>query len=228
MQKDFDAFWEMKFELRIETADGVLLKCSVVSRCMVVYHKAYTPILFHVNPPVVYSGADIEIWFNPKGVISKIENLNTDDMPFVNAKIDKAHINFEGKVDSETKIQGWVRNRIHGEVTDQPISLSSKLNMLWEVGNSLKQAIEMTTCTFDQKNCYEVKSIPVIHSISAASGFTTGKQNLMIKGFGLDNATLSIEAAGEVCTPTFISKEQVNCTTGAASSASVALPQAGQ
>jgi hypothetical protein len=86
----------------------------------------------------------------------------------------------------------------------------------------------MTTCTFDQKNCYETKTIPVIHSISAVSGFTTGRQNLMIKGFGLDNATISIETAGIKCTPTFISKEQVNCTTGSAPSATIASPQAGQ
>jgi hypothetical protein len=87
----------------------------------------------------VYSGADVEIWFNPKGVMDKIENLNSDDLPFVNVKIAAAHVNFDGKINDETKFTSWARNRIHGEITDQPNSLNSKLNMLWEVGNSLKQ-----------------------------------------------------------------------------------------
>lgn len=58
--------------------------------------------MFYINPPVVYSGAEVEIWFNPKGVMDKIDNLNSDDLPFVNAKLGDALIDFEGTVTSET------------------------------------------------------------------------------------------------------------------------------
>lgn len=63
--------------------------------------------MFHINPPVVYSGAKIEIWFNPKNVMHKIEEVPEEDMPFVNAKLDNAHINFEGQITSESTFKGW-------------------------------------------------------------------------------------------------------------------------
>lgn len=105
--------------------------------------------MFYVNPPVIYSGAEVEIWFNPKGMMDKIANLNSDDLPFVNTKFGKALVDFEGTVDSETTFSGWTRNRVIGRVTDQPPAGNSLPMMLWEVGNSLQQDVEMTTCLYN-------------------------------------------------------------------------------
>jgi hypothetical protein len=223
-QTSFDSLNEIVFYLKVTNGEGKVLECEVSSKCKVSYRKMYTPVIFRINPPVIYKGLDVEIWYDPKSVMSKIENLNSDDLPFVNAKFGSAHVDFEYKVTSETSISSWRMNRVHGSVTDQPNSLKTKFNMLWEVGNSLKQEVEMKTCNFNQSDCYETKTVPVIHSISHAEGYTSGGQNLVINGYGFDNATLSIIVAGVKCIPTLIKKDYVNCTTGQASSPSVTTP----
>jgi len=77
--------------------------------------------------------------------------------------------------------------------------------------------------------CYEAKTVPVIRSINAASGYTTGSQEIIISGYGFDNATLDIKADGIDCKPTAITKEEVKCTTGISSKIGVDnVPQAGQ
>lgn len=79
------------------------------------------------------------------------------------------------------------------------------------------------------KECYEAKTVPVIRRINAVSGYTTGSQELIISGYGFDNATLDIKAGGVACTPTVITKEEVKCNTGISLAIGVdKMPQAGQ
>jgi hypothetical protein len=88
--------------------------------------------------------------------------------------------------------------------------------MLWETGNTMLHP-QAKTCTYDMTDCYFTKTIPVIQSVSANSGYTTGGQNFTIEGFGFDNATLDIQVAGQSCVPTFIGKEKIQCLTQASS-----------
>ena len=98
----------MKFDLKVINpdfdGDSVTLACAAneVTRCQVTYNRFYSPTLYYVNPPVVYSGAKVDIWFNPKSTMELIKDIASDNLPFINAKMDKALINFEGLVDSET------------------------------------------------------------------------------------------------------------------------------
>jgi hypothetical protein len=57
-----------------------------------------TPILKYISPPVVYQEAEVELIFDPKSIMGRIKNVATDDLPFVQAKIGLANINFEGYV----------------------------------------------------------------------------------------------------------------------------------
>ena len=50
--------------------------------------------------------------------MTMITDLPTDDMPFINAKIDKALIDFETTVDYLTTIQHNTRSVVRGFVTD--------------------------------------------------------------------------------------------------------------
>lgn len=214
----FDGYWEMKFIIKVQKINDLgeteILECKKGEEkyCTVAFKKHYTPVLHYVNPPVVYKGSTIELWFNSKGVQETIGELNSDDLPFVNAKIGEALIDFEGEVDHETTWPWWARTYVRGKVTDQPPGKNVDVNMLWEVGHAKKQKQEMTTCTFDEKECYTVKVVPVIHSISNSTGYTTGGQNMVIEGFGFDNATLDLDIAGVKCIPSFVTKTKIICT----------------
>jgi hypothetical protein len=77
-----------------------------------------TPILKYISPPVVYQDAEIELIFDPKSIMSRIKNVASDDLPFVQAKIGLANINFEGYVKSDTGFRGWYNNVVQGKVGD--------------------------------------------------------------------------------------------------------------
>jgi hypothetical protein len=140
-QEKFDQYAFMKFELSIQRNDHfgepVEMKCKETWRCLLTFKKHFTPILLALNPPIVYKNSMTEFWFNPKSTANLMENLEAEDLPFVNAKINGALVDFEGQVDHETKIHGWRWNRVRGRVTDQPPSSKAVPQMLWETGNAL-------------------------------------------------------------------------------------------
>lgn len=105
-QEKFDQYNSMKFELSIQRVDEfgetIEIKCAQQWRCMLTYQKQYTPLLMSLNPPIVYKDSITEFHFNPKGIMGLIENLNSDDLPFVNGKINGALLDYEGYVSYET------------------------------------------------------------------------------------------------------------------------------
>jgi hypothetical protein len=54
--------------------------------------------------------------------MNKIKDVASDDLPFVQAKIGLANINFEGYVRSDQGFRGWYNNNVRGIVGDQKIS----------------------------------------------------------------------------------------------------------
>jgi hypothetical protein len=77
------------------------LNCKNTNKCRLVYHRHLTPILKYIVPPVVYQEAEVELIFDPKSVMNRIKDVASDDLPFVQAKIGLANINFEGYVASD-------------------------------------------------------------------------------------------------------------------------------
>ena len=63
--------------------------------------------------------------------------------------------------------------------------------MLWETGNAAVALQQATFCDYAGTNCYQGKSVPVIFSVSANSGYITGGQNLTVKGYGFDAGTVT-------------------------------------
>jgi hypothetical protein len=88
----------MQFVIKIQNRDSNgktrILTCAKESRCTLTYHKGYTPVLYYINPPVVYQGVYTDFWFNPKNVPAVTTIMKSDDLPFVNAKIGNALVNF--------------------------------------------------------------------------------------------------------------------------------------
>lgn len=113
-------------------------------------------------------------------------------------------------------------------MTDQPISKDSTAVMMWETGKSLTQDVEIKHCTYDMTDCYKIKTLPVILGVSLNEGYTTGGQNITVKGFGFDEGAIVATVDGKACIVTARHKKTFDCTSASTSSASVSAPQAGQ
>jgi hypothetical protein len=89
-----------------------------------VYQKQYTPLIYHIQPAVVYKGTYAEIWFSPKNTMNLIQGLLDDERPFINAKIDGANMEFDGFVSYTTGFTNryYARDKVRGLVTDQFVS----------------------------------------------------------------------------------------------------------
>ena len=68
----------------------------------------------HLNPPVVYLDSMTEVVFNPKSVTNLIQDLSSDEMPFINVRIGGNQIDFEYNVEYETSFRKWHLNNAMG------------------------------------------------------------------------------------------------------------------
>jgi len=173
-----DSYLTMSFRLDVQASDGLneeqTLTCPTVSKCTIKFQRSYTPIVHYLSPPVLYFEQMTEVWFNPKSTTNLIQNLQSDEMQFINTKVAGYQIDFEFHVDSETTFSHWRSNRITGQVGDQLPEASQNLTMLWETGYADNQETENLHCSFDNSTCYQVKTVPVIFETSANSGYRTG------------------------------------------------------
>jgi hypothetical protein len=74
-------------------------------------------------------------------------------------------------------------------------------------------------CNFAGDDCWYIKTHPKIDTISAASGYMTGGQELTITGWGLRGTTLAnVEVLVDdvACRVTSSTLEEIKCMTGAA------------
>jgi hypothetical protein len=106
--------------------------------------------------------------------MNKIKDLATDELPFVQAKIGLANINFENYVSSTTSFRGWYNNNVRGIVGDQKIANNLSVDFLWETGYAIHDPVLMNNCNYANDKCYKVKTVPAIYSVSQNNGWTTG------------------------------------------------------
>lgn len=88
-----------------------------MARCTITYQKTFSPVLYFINPQVVYNGAEVDFHFDPKNKFIYDDQLE-ERKPFVNAKIGNALIDFDGYVDENTPVYGHNLNNVRGKVTD--------------------------------------------------------------------------------------------------------------
>lgn len=85
---------------------------------MIHFKKPHTPVVYELNPPVVYFNSETHFWFDPKSVPGLLTDLASDEMAFINAKIGGALVDFEGFVDFDDSYRAWERNYVKGRVGD--------------------------------------------------------------------------------------------------------------
>lgn len=177
--------------------------------------KDYTPMIHYITPRVTYYDSYTQVVFNPKNTLHLIKDLDGDEMPFINTKIGGNLIDFEFAVDSKTEYNPWTRNRARGQIGENTISKKQDITMMWETGKAVVASHESTFCSFDQTDCYQAKSIPVIFDISENLGYKTGGQNITVKGYGFDTGVIDAKVDGQVCDVTAFSKYEFSCKVNA-------------
>jgi len=140
----FDKYDTMTFELRLIAEDADLgpvpMSCRNPSNCRIVYQKQYTPVMYFLKPPVVYFESLTELWFDPRRTPNLIQDLDQDEMQFINAKLGNSLLDFEFNVDFDTSFAQYNKNRVTGQVGELPIG-DYNISMQWETGKALTQKI---------------------------------------------------------------------------------------
>lgn len=101
--------------------------------------------------------------------------------------------------------------------------------MLWETGNSWTQRNTVKTCSYDNTDCYEARTVPVIFDISQNTGYLTGGQNLTVRGFGFNHKKIDVKIDGAPCTVTRYMDDKFDCQVSSKAEISkIDTPQLGQ
>jgi hypothetical protein len=156
-------------------------------------------VVFYLAPPVIYYESTTEVWFHAKHTQNLLQNLQSDEMRFVNVEIGGSKLDFEGYVDSTTSWSGYSDSRVTGQVGEMPVGPKQDISMLWEVGHAMVTEEESVHCSYDNKNCYRALNVPVIFNMSSHEGFTSGHQNLTIHGHGFDHKEITVTIDGVDC-----------------------------
>lgn len=108
--------------------------------------------MHYISPPVVYSDSWVQMWFDPKSTNSLIEELQDDEMAFINAKVGGQLIDFEETVTSEDSFNGYggiAAVVTTGQVGEVLPGQHLEMSMLWEVGQTYTDGAMMTHCSYD-------------------------------------------------------------------------------
>jgi hypothetical protein len=189
-------FW-ISVVAKTEFPDDALLECTGnKNNCKFIMRRTYTPHIYYISPRVTYSDSFTTVYFNPKNTMSLIKDLDSDEFPFINAKVGGNLLDFEDNVASDTGYSAWYKNKALGQVGENTISKKSSLSMMWETGKATVSDQEAKFCNFDQSDCYLAKSVPVIFGASAHKGYKTGGQNITVTGYGFDSGTIEARVDG--------------------------------
>ena len=108
----FDEYSSMSFYVKIlinGESGPEQLECpgNIRSKCLIRFKRDVTPVVYTLQPPVVYYESMTELWFDPKYTTVLIDDLLSDEMPFINAKVGGSLMDFEFNVDDETTFSGY-------------------------------------------------------------------------------------------------------------------------
>ena len=219
VQEIIDSFKTMSFDVFVQASDELSdegfnkLQCkeSNIASCRIYFKKDYTPVIYGLEPPVVYYGSRTNLWFDPKATMGVIKDLIEEQKPFINAKVGGALIDFDDFVTFETSYAAWIRNYATGIVGDQLPSKSQDLSMLWETGNANLVMQDALHCSYDNTTCYKAKTVPVIFNMNTHTAYKTGGANLTVQGKGFNSPKIKATLDGQDCTVTRYSKDSFSC-----------------
>jgi len=83
---------------------------------------------------------------------------------------------------------------------------------MWETGQAGVMDHKMLHCSYDNKTCYQAKTVPVIHELSSNTGYMSGGQNLTVTGYGFESGKITAKVGELPCEVTSYDKTAFSCT----------------
>jgi hypothetical protein len=174
-------------------------------------HWNYTPTIHGVRPPVLYYGMVANVYMNTK---EAPRGKKTGELP-VSLVLEGFRMEHESYLDEDTNLNRNADMTVQGIVQTESRAVNANLEVLFNgVGKALYNTVSSQTCDINGLNCYNVKVAPSITEISQTAGYTTGGQELKIKGYGFD-ATPTVMVGDALCTLTSYTETEIICETGA-------------
>jgi hypothetical protein len=155
--------------------------------------------------------------------MNRVKDVESGDLPFVQAKIGTANINFEDYVGAGRTFRGWYPNQVRGKVGDQKIAKSLPVNMLWETGYAIHDEVQMQYCNYDASDCYHAKTVPAVYTIDQKNGYLTGGQIISVTGFGFGSGTIKATLDGVDCSVLTQTTTEFTCRAGSKESVSTTV-----
>jgi IPT/TIG domain len=175
------------------------LKCQTASRCYVTLSRSYTPQLYSLVPRVMHHGSEVDWVIDPRSVQ---EVKNAIELPFTSVTVGKQQMSFDDFslfMNESSSMDTWTKNWVRSMAYQVEPSASQDVNFKFRAGNAFQRDASMIQCDITNTTCYKAKVVPVIESVSASSGFTTGGQLLEIDGYGFLSNNLNVKVDGVDC-----------------------------
>jgi len=184
-------------------ANGATQTCSSSSNCRIQPTWDYTPIFYGVSPQVLYPGQKVTYIVNP----AKAPNhrLESTFLTYIEVNIDDIQMDMRPYADPESTVPNtmtnWVKNYIPGRnMATHRNNDSTAVGWIHGAGNAYKLELASKTCNLDASHCYDAQVMAAISSISSQGGYSSGGQELIIKGTSFNATTTTVEVDGELCT----------------------------
>jgi hypothetical protein len=82
---------------------------------------------------------------------------------------------------------------------------------MWETGKARVDPDRATTCSFDGKDCYQSKVVPVIYNVSYHEGWSSGGQNITVFGHGFSSGEVKAYLDDVECVLTSKTDTEFSC-----------------
>jgi hypothetical protein len=139
-------------------------------------------------PNNVAFGMPINMVMNPNRC-HNINYLPADWDPFYYLKLGNTFTDWEGLIDSGTRLPDWQNAPVTTIVGKNKPAKSVDPDVNFSKYGRVNLKERSLHCNFAGDECWRVRIHPRIDAISASSGYTTGGQIILIKGHGLGGLT---------------------------------------
>jgi hypothetical protein len=161
----------LNFDVSVQNGEEYLQCSSKWGACRIRYDEIYTPMYIDTIPNQVTFGMTINMIMNP---MRCHYDIPADMDPFYYLKIGDTMTDWEGLVDSGTRLWTWQRTPLATRVGKNPPNKSTNPNVNFSQFGKPRLMESSLHCSFDGSECWRIRVHPKIDQISAAEGYLQG------------------------------------------------------
>lgn len=161
------------FEVTVQNSDEQLACPTKWGKCRIIYNELATPMYIDTVPSNVAFGMSVNFVMNPN-LCHHSAHLPADWDPFYYLKIGDTLTDWEGLVDSSTRLKDWVTSSITTVVGKNKPAKSVNPDVSFSRFGRVNLKESSVHCSFDGTECWRIRVHPKIDNISAATGYLQG------------------------------------------------------